>query len=227
MDAWLMDDQTTVCNPRLLCLVPGAVDTECQGPQRGGIQHRTRTHIIIDASPEQHNNEHHSWDLPGTTQRATLNQPTDPCAASEPPRRQEPPLQHLQSPPQPDSRRPHRLGPTPSSTRENNRRHWATAFFHLAIPAKVATQFTSRPYPQSLNRRPHPGISTQQVHLTSISPSSHTTGVVNLDPLERRALPQFIQHISEWGRPRVEPNKTWHTRCSATASGPMAPTHPV
>ena len=55
-----MDDQTVLCDPLLANAVIDAVDSTCQGPKRGGVRNRVKTHVILYASPEhiQHNYIH-------------------------------------------------------------------------------------------------------------------------------------------------------------------------
>ncbi|MFM7987604.1 MAG: hypothetical protein ACKPKO_50645, partial [Candidatus Fonsibacter sp.] len=51
VDAWLMDDQTIVCDQFLANAVIDSVDAACQHPNRGGIRNRLKTHVIIHATP--------------------------------------------------------------------------------------------------------------------------------------------------------------------------------
>ena len=53
VDVWLMDDQTISCDNDW-CVRPfDAVGEDCQGPARGGVRNRTKTHAIIYANDQQ------------------------------------------------------------------------------------------------------------------------------------------------------------------------------
>ena len=78
VDVWLMDDQTIACDPMLTNAVIDAVDVTCQGPKRGGICNRTKTHVILYASPQELQVNHLAWGISEIQQKATLNTPTDP-----------------------------------------------------------------------------------------------------------------------------------------------------
>ncbi|MFM7978988.1 MAG: hypothetical protein ACKPKO_06690, partial [Candidatus Fonsibacter sp.] len=51
VDLWLMDDQTIICDPALINTIIDAVDRACAAPTRGGIRNRTKTHVILYATP--------------------------------------------------------------------------------------------------------------------------------------------------------------------------------
>jgi hypothetical protein len=63
VDVWLMDDQTIICDTALIHAVIYAVDTTCQHPKRGGIRNRTKTHVILYATPQQLQQNHTTWCL--------------------------------------------------------------------------------------------------------------------------------------------------------------------
>ena len=64
-------------DPRLVRPILDAVDADCKDPKRGGIRNRTKTHVIIYATPQQIQHEEHTWNTQAITKRATLNTPTD------------------------------------------------------------------------------------------------------------------------------------------------------
>ena len=76
VDVWIMDDQTIICDPTLVNSIIDADDVACQGPSRGGVRNRVKTHVILYATPEQHQQQH-TWNLSAAQQKTTLHAPTD------------------------------------------------------------------------------------------------------------------------------------------------------
>ena len=55
VDAWIMDDQTIICDPKLVNPIIDAVDQTCQRPERGGVRNRIKTTSSSTPHPDNTN----------------------------------------------------------------------------------------------------------------------------------------------------------------------------
>ena len=79
-----MDDQTVMCDPRLVNHVIDAVGAMCEDPNRGRVRNRLKTHVIIYATLEQVQEHQYEWNLDMLNGKATLTEPIDDLKPSEP-----------------------------------------------------------------------------------------------------------------------------------------------
>eukprot|EP00974_Lingulodinium_polyedra_P102009 9879861-Lingulodinium_polyedra.AAC.1 len=72
-----MDDQTIVCDPRLVTAILTAVDERTEATTRGGKRNVAKTHVIYYATDDDMKKHADAWKLTDVKTKATVNTPAD------------------------------------------------------------------------------------------------------------------------------------------------------